>query len=97
MARIFQKYVTEEGRSETPPEIIEPILAKVSAGHREGDKAKSNTKNAFGSSDMMDNGKRDMDDDKDEDDDDDMTSMMKGMRNMMSMMKVMSQMGKMNG
>jgi hypothetical protein len=95
MARIFQKYVTEEGRSETPPEIIEPILAKISAGHRDGDKAKSNTKNAFGASDMMDSGKREMDDDTE--DDDDMSSMMKGMRNMMNMMKVMSQMGKMNG
>jgi hypothetical protein len=92
MARIFQKYVTEQGRSETPPSIIDSALRQVSSGRKEGDPQPKLGGSSIKMSDMAMGNPKEADT---EDDDMDTSFMMKGMRNMVQMFKFMAQMGKM--
>ena len=91
MARIFQKYVTDEGRSETPPSIVDSALRQVSAGRKEGDPQPKLGGSSIKMSDLSMEGEHE--EEGEEGGMDNAISMyilMKGLRNMMQYMMKMS-------
>jgi hypothetical protein len=83
MERIFQKYVTPEGRSETPPTIVDSALRQVSSGPRPGEEVKTKLGgSSITMSDMKYNGQRNGQREEPEENED-INKMTKGIRNMM--------------